>query len=176
MLLFLSGCAVKTWTVEGPSEASDGLKVKVGSDTWKYHPSDLHHHLIPIHIEVENLRDEPVSIRREEVYLVDDKGNQYNSLEPRDVAGVLRRSYGVGFSFGLGYWSAPVGLWWSPYYSPSARDEVYPDILNKAFTFGQVQPKNRLSGFVYFPKVPEDTKSLTLYVKSYKFQLKLKED
>ncbi len=61
---------------------------------------------------------------------------------------------------------------YSPYYAyPPSRD-VYPDLVNKALVFGELQPGATLSGFVYFQKIPEDARELTLNIKGYKFRLK----
>lgn len=175
-LLLTFSCAVKTWTVEGTAQVSNDLFISVKTDQWKYSPSDLDYYVLPIYIEVENRSKEAVSIRKEDIFLIDEKRNQFNPLEPRDVISMVRRSYGLGFSFGIGYWSSPFGLWWYPYYIPSFRENVYPDILNKALTFGEVKPGAKLKGFVYFPKPPEDTKVLNLHVKGYSFRLKPKQD
>ncbi len=172
LILFIYSCAVKTWNVEGPSELSNGLVVKIDTKAWRFSPSDLDRYVLPIFISLENKGKEPISIRREDIFLVDDKGRQYNPIPPGDVANALRRGYGVGFSFSVGYWSYPFGLWWSPYYAyPPSRD-VYPDLVNKALVFGELQPGATLSGFVYFQKIPEDAKELTLNIKGYKFRLK----
>ncbi|MFN7065836.1 MAG: hypothetical protein ACK4OF_06790 [Aquificaceae bacterium] len=176
MLFLISSCAMKYWTIEGPFELSNGLRVSIKTTAWSYYPSDLDRYVLPIYLEVENKGNEPVNIERYEVYLLDEKGNQFNLLEPKDVASLLRRSHSIGFSFGIGYWSSPIGIWWWPYYALPPREEAYPDILNKAFIFGQIQPKARLSGFVYFPRVPKGTKGLILYVKGYSFSLKMRED
>ncbi|MFN3976029.1 MAG: hypothetical protein ACK4LT_03090 [Aquificaceae bacterium] len=171
LLLVLSGCAVKTWNVAGPTEFTNGLKVSIKTNAWSYSPSDLSRYVIPIYLEVVNTTDEAIELKREDVFLLDEGGNQFNSLEPRDVMALLRGDYGMGFSFGIGYWSSPFGIWWYPYYTLPPREYVYPDIVNKAFTFGKLQPKARLSGFVYFPMPGEDTKRLTLYIKGYRFSL-----
>lgn len=171
-LIFVSSCAVKVWNVEGPTELTNGIRVSVKTSAWNYSPSYLDSYVLPIYIEVENLTNEAFELKREDVFLVDEKNNQFNALEPRDVMALLRRDYGMGFSFSIGYWSSPFGVWWWPYYTLPPREYAYPDIVNKAFTFGRLQPKTRLAGFVYFPKPAEGTKRLTLYVKGYRFNLK----
>ncbi|MEJ5339068.1 MAG: hypothetical protein ACK42C_08440 [Aquificaceae bacterium] len=175
LTLLLSGCAVKTWTLEGPSDLSNGLTVRVEMNRWKYYPSDLDRYVLPIYIEIENRGSQTVKVAREDVFLIDEKGNQYNPVEPRDVISMLGRDYRMGIGLGFGYWSSPFGLWWSPYYT-FPRNESYPDIVNRAFIFGEVQGGARLRGFVYFPEIPRDINKLTLNVKGYKFRLKAKED
>jgi len=176
VLMLTFSCATKTWILEGQSQVLNHISISVKTDQWKYSPSDLEHYVLPIYIEVENHSKEVVSIRKEDVFLLDEKKNQFNPLEPSDVMSMVRRSYGFGFSFGIGYWSSPFGLWWYPYYTPPPVEDIYPDILNKAFTFGEVQPGAKLKGFVYFPKPSGDVKALTLYVKGYSFYLKVKQD
>lgn len=176
LLLVLSGCAVKTWQVEGPSKVSDGLSVSVDTRAWKYSPSDLERYVLPVYIEVENLKGEVQTIRREDVFLMDEKGNQYNPLQPADVISMFRRSYGVGFSISVGYWSYPFGVWWSPYYAYPPSGGPYPDIVNRAFPFGEVQPGAKLRGFVYFPRIQDDARQLILHVKGYTFRLALKKN
>lgn len=171
ILLLLSSCAVKTWQVEGPSQVSNGLLIRIDTRAWKYSPSDLEYYVFPVYIEVENRKGEALAIRREDVFLVDEKGNQYGPLQPADVISMLRRSYGVGFSFSIGYWSYPFGIWWAPYYVFPPSGGPYPDIVNRAFAFGEIQPGARVKGFVYFPRVQEETKRLFLHVKGYTFTL-----
>ncbi len=176
LFVFITGCATMTWRIEGPSQASNGLLVSINAKAWKYSPSDLDSYVLPILLEVENREKEAVAIKREDVFLLDEKGNQYNPLQPGDVVSMLRGGYGGGLSFSIGYWSSPFGVWWSPYYGFPPQDRVYPDIVNKAFAFGEIQPGAKISGFVYFPKMPRDVKALTLSVKGYKFKLKADKD
>ncbi len=176
LVVFLFSCAVKTWNVEGPSEIYNGLVVRIDTKAWRFSPSDLDRYVLPILVSIENRSKEPVSIRREDIFLLDDKGNQYNPLPPGDVLNMLRKSYGLGFGFSIGYWNYPFGLWWSPYYAYPPSEDVYPDIVNKAFVFGEIQPNATLSGFVYFQKLPEDVKEVALSIKGYKFKLKASKD
>ncbi len=162
--------------MEDPSQVSNGLVISVKTNSWDYSPSDLGSYVLAILLEVENKSKEAVGIRREDVFLLDKEGNQYNPLQPGDVLNMLRGGYGGGISFSIGYWSHPFGLWWSPYYAFPPSERVYPDIVNRAFTFGEVQPGAKMKGFVYFPKMPEDVKDLTLNVKGYKFKLKAGKD
>ncbi|MEN3033982.1 MAG: hypothetical protein ABDH18_03220 [Aquificaceae bacterium] len=46
-------------------------------------------------------------------------------------------------------------------------------MVNYAFIFGELQTGAKLKGFVYFPLLPKDISSATLYVKGYRFNLAL---
>ncbi len=173
LLVFISSCAVKTWQVEGPSQLSNGLSIKVDTKAWSYSPSNLTSYVLPVYLEIKNLSKEPVKVSRDDIYLIDDKGNQINPLEPRDVMALVQRSYGSGISLGFGYYSYPFGVWWHPYYYFPPSTEVYPDIINYAFTFGTIESQAVLKGFVYFPK--PQAESLTLKVKAHSFKLKREE-
>ena len=172
-LIFLLSCAQKVWILEGLNEAKNGVRISVKTGEWKYSPSNLGYYVFPVYVELENLSDSAINIGREEVYIIDERGNQYNPISPSDVHSMLQRKYGLSFGFGLGYYSYPWHVWWHPYYAFPPSREVYPDVLNYAFNFGTVQPRARLRGFVYFPLLPSDVSTASLYVKGYKFNLKL---
>ncbi|MEZ0361394.1 MAG: hypothetical protein ABWK04_05810 [Hydrogenobacter sp.] len=136
------------------------VQILVRSQAWNFSPSDLPYYVTPIYLEVKNLSQKSISIERRDVYLLDDKGNQYNALTPGDVSSML--SYSAGFSFGVAYYSYPYWLGWYPYYP--YYPPTYPDILNYSFVYGTVQPGSVLKGFVYFQKLPKELKKVTLKV------------
>lgn len=136
------------------------VQILVKSQAWNFSPSDLPYYVTPIYLEVKNLSQKSISIERRDVYLLDDKGNQYNALMPGDVSSML--SYSMGFSFGVAYYSYPYWLGWYPYYP--YYPPTYPDILNYSFVYGTVQPGSVLKGFVYFQKLPKELKKVTLKV------------
>lgn len=141
----------------------DNVKVLVRSNAWKYSPSDLTSYITPIYVEVKNLSDKGLIINRQDVYLMDERGNQYNALSPSDVVSAVAAWPDVSFSIGMAYYSSPFWFGWYPYYPyPTARS--YPDIANYAFIYGSIEPGAVLKGFVYFQKVPKDVKSLSLKI------------
>lgn len=176
VLLLAGACSQKVWVLEDPAQVSNGLRISVKTEEWKHTPYSLSFYFLPVYLELENLTAQPVSIGRGDVYLLDSQGNQYNPIEPSQVHSILRREYRTVFSIGLGYYSYPFSLWWSPYYALPSSPEVYPEVINYALSFGELQPGARLRGFVYFPQLSEKASPATLYVKGYRFALKLKKE
>ncbi|QWK20669.1 MAG: hypothetical protein KNN13_04960 [Hydrogenobacter thermophilus] len=136
------------------------VKILVKAQAWKYSPSDLPYYVTPLYMEVKNLSQKNISIDRHGIYLLDDRGNQYNALSPGEVSSML--SYSVGFSLGMAYYSSPYWFGWYPYYP--YYPPTYPDILNYAFVYGTVEPKAILKGFLYFQKLPKEIKNVTLKI------------
>ncbi|MCX8164369.1 MAG: hypothetical protein N3D14_03130, partial [Aquificaceae bacterium] len=64
--------------------------------------------------------------------------------------------------------------WWYPHFWFIPGD--FPDILSRAFRWGDIPPKTQRQGFVYFTGLPSNVDSAVLHVKEYKFNLKLRKD
>ncbi len=138
------------------------VSIKVRANAWEGYPSDLPDYVLPLYLEVRNKSSEVVEIDLRDITLVDDRGNQFNPLEPKDVAEAVRGGSTVGISVGFAYGTPGWGLGWlaggPPYYSDTE------DVINKAFIPGKVLPGAKLKGFVYFQKIPDEARRVSLRV------------
>ncbi|NPA41159.1 MAG: hypothetical protein GXO18_02690 [Aquificae bacterium] len=135
------------------------VKIFVKANAWEGYPSDLDDLLLPLYVEIRNKGREVIEVRREDIFLIDDRGNQYNALDPKDAAEVARGDTGVGVGVGIGVGTPHYGVGWTvgtPIYTDVE------DVINKAFIPGRVLPGRKLKGFVYFQKLPDEVNRLTL--------------
>ncbi len=150
---------LKTYT----SVYEDGsVKIKVRANAWEGYPPDLPDYILPLYLEIHNISMDTVEIDLKDIVLVDDRGNQLNALEPKDVAEAVRGGYGIGvaigFTYGSPHWEHSLLLGGPTYYGYA--DEV----INRAFIPGRVLPGAKLKGFVYFQKIPDEARRVTLRV------------
>lgn len=137
------------------------IRILVKANAWDGYPESLSYKLLPIYMEVVNKGDEPVELKKEDIVLIDDLGNQYNPLDPKDAAEVARGGSRVGVSVGVGLSTSHYGLGWlagTPY------DVDAEDVVNKAFIPGRVYPGAKLKGFLYFQKLHDKANRVTLRI------------
>ena len=160
---------------------------------WYGSPKNIRKYALPVYISVDNSSDIPVIIEREDIVLLDGSRNQYNTLSPDDVANILVSSetsgytriypsisVGIGGFYNHGYY---YGHHYYPYYrNPWFYDDYpyydyprayyrpdYKDIYTEAFQPGRVMPDAKLSGFVFFKRLPEITEEIVIQV-NYRIQ------
>ncbi len=140
----------------------DMVSIKVKANAWEGYPSDLPDYVLPLYLEIHNKSPEAIEIDLKDITLIDDRGNQLNALEPKDVAEAVRGSYGVGVAIGFTYgsptWGHSLLLGGPPYHGYA--DEV----INRAFIPGRILPGARLKGFVYFQRIPDEARRVSLRV------------
>ncbi len=149
----------KTYTSAYENER---VKIVVRANAWEGYPSDLEDYVLPLYLEVQNKSSEVLEIDPRDLVILDEKGNQYNALEPKDVAEAVRGGSGVGVSVGFAYGAPTWGLSWLAG-GPSYYEDTE-DIINRAFIPGRVSPGATLRGFVYFQKIPDEVRRITLRV------------
>ncbi len=143
------------------------VRIVVRANAWNGYPSDLPSYVMSLYLEVENKSSYIVEIELKDILLIDDKGNQYNVLEPKEVAEIAKSGSSVGVSIGFSYGTPYWGFSWlagGPFI-----DKDIEDIINMAFIPGKVEPKARLKGFIYFQKLPDEVNRITLKL-SYKIK------
>lgn len=160
----------------------------IRTNYWYGSPKNIARYALPVYLSVENGTDTPIIIEPEDIVLFDGSRNQYNVLSPDDVANIVVSSessgytriypsisVGIGGFYNHGYY---YGHHYYPYYrNPWFYDDYpfydyprayyrpdYKDIYTEAFQPGKVMPNARLSGFVYFKKLPSVTDKIILQV------------
>ena len=140
----------------------ENVRITVRANVWDGYPSDLSNYVLPLYLEVWNKGDEFVEIDPRDLLVIDEKGNQYNALGPKEVAEVVRGGSGVGISVGFAYGTPTWGLGWFAG-GPSYYEDTE-DIINRAFIPGRILPRATLRGFVYFRKIPDEVRRIALRI------------
>jgi len=93
--------------------------------------------------------------------LTDQRGNQFNALDPGSaavaVAGRPRYGLVLEFVYGVPYISLGRG-------SVPCESGFGSDVVNSALIPGRLEPGRRISGFVYFQKLPDELEEATLKI------------
>jgi hypothetical protein len=159
---------------------SDGVRTTVQSQAWSGRPASLPQQITPLEVTVVNHSDRPVRITYDDFTLTGSSGFTYSALPPYKITGSVREPVMVPrFSYS-GFYVAPfyrpfypgVPVWAaSPWrYNPYYYNRVWADwpvqlptrdMREKAIPAGVLQPGGRVSGFLYFPKLPRDTTTVT---------------
>lgn len=159
---------------------SDGVRTTVQSQAWSGSPASLPQQITPLHVTVVNHSDRPVRIAYDDFTLTGSSGFTYSALPPYEITGsVLEPVMVPRFSYS-GFYVAP---FYRPFYpgvpvwaaSPWRYNRYYynrawadwpvrlptRDMREKAIPAGVLQPGGRVSGFLYFPKLPRETTTVT---------------
>ncbi len=148
-----NGVSVDEKTYTSVYEDAD-VRILVRANAWKGYPTDLPDYVLPLYVEILNRGTEEVVIDPNGMILLDNRGNQYNALEPKEVAEAVRSGASVGVSVGLAYGTPHWGLGWFAG-EPYSRKDVG-GVINYAFIPGRIVPGAKLKGFVYFQRIPDD--------------------
>ncbi|NIV43172.1 MAG: hypothetical protein GWN50_12650 [Candidatus Dadabacteria bacterium] len=155
-------------------------------NAWRGEPRRLRNHITPFYVEIQNRTDNNVVITESDFVLFDEQRNQYNLISPGRAANIVktaerkryriypRISIGVDTSYHhdrFHYYGHHHYPFYRPYYFhdylyPGYRRSYYePDLENiysRAITLGTLRPNATLSGYIYFNKIPQETRELTL--------------
>ncbi len=159
------------------------VKVIAQADGWPG-PALIRESVTPMRVVIENNSDKPVLVRYPEFSLVSASGKRHAALPPfriDDTVAVPTLAPGyapfrnVGFTYsrysvapmyssvypGIGAYPGWVGydpFYYSMYYDHWTRTQLpTTEMLERALPEGVLQPGGRVSGFLYFEKVPADS-------------------
>jgi hypothetical protein len=158
---------------------SDGVRTTVQAQAWSGSPASLPQQITPLKVTVANESSRPVRITYDDFTLTGSSGFSYSALPPYEITGSVREPVMVPrFSYS-GFFVAPfygryypgIPVWASPWrynrYYYNREWAEWPiqlptrDMRDKAIPAGVLQPGGRVSGFLYFPKLPRETTSVT---------------
>jgi len=159
---------------------SDGVRTTVQSQAWSGSPASLPQQITPLQVTLVNHSDRAVRITYDDFTLTGSSGFTYNALPPYKITGSVREPVMVPrFSFsgfyvapfyrpfypGVPVWAASPWRYNSYYYNRVWADWPVQlptrDMREKAIPAGVLQPGGRVSGFLYFPKLPRETTTVT---------------
>lgn len=172
---------------------ADEVSFRITANVWSAKPKNLKRYVLPFYVEIKNNTDQDIIISDSDFILLDDQANQYNTISAERTAAILKESdanrfyvyprvsIGVGTSFHhdrFHYYGHHRYPFYRPYYRPYYYYDDYPypyyrsryyetdveDIYIQALNTGVIRPGAKLSGYVYFNKLPQDTRQLTLEV------------
>ncbi|MGH7105212.1 MAG: hypothetical protein ACREFT_01745 [Acetobacteraceae bacterium] len=158
---------------------SEGVRTTVQSQAWSGSPTTLPQQITPLKVTVVNEGTRPVRINYDDFTLTGSSGFTYGALPPYQITGSAREPVSVPRFAHSGFYVAPfygryypgVPVWasgwrYNRYYYSRVWTE-WPvqlptrDMRDKAIPAGVLQPGGRVSGFLYFPKLPRETTSVT---------------
>jgi len=158
---------------------SDGVRTTVQSQAWSGSPASLPQQITPLKVTMVNHGSHPVRINYDDFTLTGSSGFTYSALPPYKITGSVREPVMTpAFSYS-GFFVAP---FYRPFYpgvpvwaSPWGYDRYYynrtwaewpvqlptRDMRDKAIPAGVLQPGGQVSGFLYFPRLPSETTTVT---------------
>jgi hypothetical protein len=191
-LILAAGCAaprivpvqttgVRVDAAQGVASVSgDGVELTVQPSVWDGSPWDLPDFVTPFLVNLANDAAVPMEYDYVSFRLFDDSRFQYTALPPVEVERILRwRAQGGEVRLAAlsspppvmhrqvvpdgpaGWWCCGWG-WWPGWPWAYPRYQFLGDIYLRALPMGPLQPTARLEGFVYFPRLRAEARSLTL--------------
>lgn len=190
-ILLLFGCASSRNVVpisdgaaidserQSATKTDEGVQVTAQGAAWNRKLKNLEKYVTPFYITIQNNTATGLTFSYDDLALLSKEQVQYNPLTPETVAQILRDSQNryasspaVSIGVGTGGWIGDdifgaIDVFFPAWYGSSP--EKVEDVFTKALVPSVVHPKSTLQGFVYFKKVPEEVKQVTLKV-SYNLQ------
>jgi hypothetical protein len=185
----LAGCAAnlkpapqaRTIRDNQPAAFSEvaGIRVMVMPNQWSGNPADLSDRVTLFQLEIENGSDQPLRIRYREFKLVGPESFTTTAIPPYKIEGTVVKPvflpqtyvYPHGFELAPHYrtriedTSRPRHPWDYDEYTPRYNLWAFPlpteDMLAKGIPEGVLEPDGRISGFLYFEKLPENLDQIT---------------
>jgi len=126
----------------------ENVRIVVRANAWEGYPSDLSSYVVPLYIEMLNRSNGEIWINFKDMLLLDEKGNQYNALSPKEAAEVAKEGARVGVSLGFSYGTPWWGLgWWAPAYTGDEGS----DVVKYALIPGRIEPGSKIRGVRLLP-------------------------
>lgn len=162
--------------------AAQGLSMDVEIDAWSGDPASLGSILTPVKISLTNEGDHAVSLRYQNFTLSDPRGVRSSAIPPFQIRGSTDplpapivpsfsyrnfyaypyyRFYGPGFNYWADDWGWD-GAWYGSSYRYWSRDLPTADMVRKAIPEGVLNPGGEVSGYLYFPLLAGDSKTVEL--------------
>ena len=157
------------------SIAAEGVALTVRPSAWRGSPWDLHDYVTPFLVTLSNAAAVPLRFDYVDLRLFDDSRFQYTALPPGEVERILRWRSAAEERLAAVSSPPPVirrrnlpdpywDRWWDGYGWPwySYPGPYAGEVYARALPMGELQPAARLEGFVYFPRIRDAARGLTL--------------
>jgi hypothetical protein len=128
------------------ADPETGVTVILTTAAWHGEPTDLEEEITVLHVLVANLGKEPILLAPGDIELVDERGFDYDLLDPGATfhlaaeetlaAGSYARSYRADYDIGR----AQSFQWF----------EAHGDVASQALPWGVLEPGTQMRGYLYF--------------------------
>ena len=128
-------------------ESDQGVSVLLQANTWDGYPRTLERNLIPIKVTIRNNSGHDMAVRYEQFVLITANNERYNDIPPDQIKGYSRERLEP-------YWA---------YSDAEQRVEVQlptEAMVKQAMSEGVLVAGGETSGFLYFPKPSEVSKTI----------------
>ncbi len=169
-------------TVAGSSlavEARGGVTIAADGNAWQGWPQNLPTVLTPVWVTIQNTSGHPVRVQYHEFTLNGQSGKSYTAMAPYAVqtpgprVTVSAPNPGYFDDFYVADYLAPYYPWlpvwngpfndWPPSYAVTWRPHMpTASMIDQALPEGVLQPGGRMSGYLYFPKLPKHENAVVL--------------
>lgn len=160
-----------------------GIRVLVRSNAWKGDPPNLEDAFTPIQTNITNQSPNPLRMRYNDFALVSDTGFRTTPLPPHRIGGSVVRTvaqpvYAPAFAYDRfwvapyygRYWGGYIGPWGGPFWWDTGYYGTYyatwreplptEDMLEKGIPEGVLGSGGRISGFLYFQRIPPEVRQV----------------
>jgi hypothetical protein len=130
-----------------------------------YVPEEISDNYFPIFITINNQSNHNFNISRNDVIILDENNNQYDSVSNDELINLLSDLFSqrtVIDKFDIGNLDRKNEIL-------QKNIEGKNTIIKYSFRFGFIAPGAKKSGFVFFPEIPYKNKKITIIVKNQKF-------
>jgi len=165
LLFALSACAMQYMPVSGNGvlveddtavRVTDDMRLSASMRLWLREPTSLPEYYTTVLISVRNTSDEVITIKPQDVSLLDDMGRQYDAVPTQQVAELLLdRDPQTHFAGDLTL-------------TAQQRDDLMrsqtdarANLQEKSFPFGDLLPGATKGGFVFFHRLPAPNRACT---------------
>jgi hypothetical protein len=153
-LLILIGCTSRYIPVEGGDVSvqdefgivkRDDLILIIQNKYWNIEPKKVNDFFETFHISIQNRTDEVIEVREADMFLLDEDGNQYDSIPVKNVEHlILPDELRFEHFTELNEEQPQIIEDWQ---------EAKQNLMRNSFHFGRILPNAKRSGFVYFSKL-----------------------
>ncbi len=144
---------------------SDGIVYAVSLKNWYHEPQLISDNYFPVFITVNNQSRKRLDISRNDVIILDENNNQFDSVTNRELIDLIDNSISQDMivdKYDIGNLEKKSDI-------IQKNIESKNNILRYSFHFGFIAAGAKKSGFVFFPEIPSKNKKITILIKNQKF-------
>ena len=134
---------------------------------WIVEPDNLNNYFDPFYLNAKNIDNESKNISYDDIYLLDEEGNQYDVISVDKVEELLFSQENIFLEMDQ--------------FMDQDKESYYEDLLtarnnliNYSFTFGKIMPRAQKKGYIFFKKISGPKKKLRLFIKDQELIFKRK--
>jgi len=137
----------------------------VSLKNWYHDPQEISDNYFPVFITINNQTTKKLKISRDDIILLDENNNQYDSIPNQELIDLVDNSS----SQNLIVDKYDIGNLDKKNERIQRNIEGKNNILRYSFHFGFIAPDAKKSGFVFFPEIPSKNNKISIIIKNHKF-------